>query len=85
MSVSGSSVIQQDEMELTKAYTHMTWKDAEHTRTNEKGITYYTKIDEVMVYMNHQYQDYKFDDFMAKKWCDLQSISQSSLDGLKWW
>ncbi|HEM3718444.1 TPA: CHAP domain-containing protein, partial [Streptococcus suis] len=64
MSVSGSSVIQQDEMELTKAYTHMTWEDAEHTRSNEKGITYYTKIDEVMVYMNHQYQDYKLDDFM---------------------
>ncbi len=38
MSVSGSSVIQQDEMELTKAYTHMTWEDAEHTRTNEKGL-----------------------------------------------
>ena len=64
MSVSGSSVIQQDEMELTKAYTHMMWEDAEHTRSNEKGITYYTKIDEVMVYMNHQYQDYKLDDFM---------------------
>ncbi|MFX3962434.1 hypothetical protein ACJBXP_11140, partial [Streptococcus suis] len=54
MSVSGSSVSQQDEMELTKAYTHRTWEDAEHTRTNEKGITYCTKIDEVMVYMNHQ-------------------------------
>lgn len=63
MSVSGSSVIQQDELELTKAYTHMTWEDAEHARTNEKGIT---KIDEVMVYMNHQYQDYKLDDFMEK-------------------
>ena len=66
MSVSGSSVIQQDEMELTKAYTHMTWEDAEHTRTNEKGSAYYTKIDEAMVYMNHQYQDYKLDDFMEK-------------------
>lgn len=64
MSVSGSSVIQQDEMELTKAYTHMTWEDAEHTRTNEKGITFYTKVDEIMVYMNHQYQDYQLDDFM---------------------
>ena len=39
-------------------------EDAEHTRTNEKGITYFTKIDEVMVYMNHQYQDYQLDDFM---------------------
>ncbi|EPT92755.1 phage tail tip lysozyme, partial [Streptococcus agalactiae] len=64
MSVSGSSVIQQDEIELSKSYTHMTWEDAEHTRTNDKGITFYTKIDEVMVYMNHQYQDYKLDDFI---------------------
>lgn len=82
MSVSGSSAIQQDEMELTKAYTHMTWEDAEHTRANEKGITYYTKIDEVMVYMNHQYQDYKLDDvmetggttykaFLSQVWTDL--------------
>lgn len=82
MSVSGSSVIQQDEMELTKAYTHMTWEDAENTRTNEKGITYYTKIDEIMVYMNHQYQDYKLDDvmetggatykaFLSQVWTDL--------------
>ncbi|HEM6393714.1 TPA: CHAP domain-containing protein [Streptococcus suis] len=62
--ISGTTLIQQDESELTKAYTHMTWEDAEHTRTNEKGITFYTKIDEVMVYMNHQYQDYKLDDFM---------------------
>ena len=64
MSISGSSVIQQDEVELSKNYTHMTWEDTEYTRTNEKGITYYTKIDEVMVYMNHQYQYYKLDDFM---------------------
>lgn len=82
MSVSGSSVIQQDEMELTKAYTHMTLEDVEHTRTNDKGITYYTKIDEIMVYMNHQYQDYKLDDvmetggatykaFLSQVWTDL--------------
>ena len=40
---SSASLIQQDEFELTKAYTHLTWEDAEHTRTNDKGITYYTK------------------------------------------
>jgi hypothetical protein len=85
MSVSGSSIIQQDEIELSKSYTHMTLEDAEHTRTNEKGITFYTKIDEVMVYMNHQYQDYKLDDFMESRWYDLQSVSQSSVDRLKWW
>ena len=52
------SLIQQDEFELTKAYTHMTWEDATHTKTNDKGITYYTKVDEVMAYMNVQFQDY---------------------------
>ena len=34
---SSASLIQQDEFELTKAYTHLTWEDAEHTRTNDKG------------------------------------------------
>ena len=48
---SSASLIQQDEFELTKAYTHLTWEDAEHTRTNDKGITYYTKVDDVMGYM----------------------------------
>lgn len=56
------TLIQQDELELTKAYTHMTWEDAEQTRTSEKGITYYTKIDEVMAYMNSQFQDYALED-----------------------
>lgn len=56
------TLIQQDEFELTKAYTHMTWEDAEQTRTSEKGITYYTKIDEVMAYMNSQFQDYALED-----------------------
>ena len=60
------SLIQQDEFELTKAYTHMTWEDAEHTRTNEKGITYYTKVDEVMAYMNVQFQDYTLEDTVGE-------------------
>lgn len=56
------TLIQQDEFELTKAYTHMTWEDAEQTRTSEKGITYYTKVDDVMAYMNSQFQDYALED-----------------------
>ena len=56
---SSASLIQQDEFELTKAYTHLTWEDAEHTRTNDKGITYYTKIDDVMGYMNFKFHDYE--------------------------
>lgn len=40
--ISGTTLIQQDESELTKAYTHMTWEDAENTRTNPTGITYYS-------------------------------------------
>lgn len=60
------TLIQQDEFELTKAYTHMTWEDAEHTRTSETGITYYTKVDEVMAYMNVQFQDYALNESMGE-------------------
>ncbi|MGT2866933.1 phage tail tip lysozyme [Streptococcus fryi] len=59
------TAIQQDEFELTKAYIHMTWEDAEQTRTSDTGITYYTKIDEVMAYMNLQFQDYTLEDKMS--------------------
>ncbi|HHG7518766.1 TPA: phage tail tip lysozyme, partial [Streptococcus pneumoniae] len=48
----------------TKAYTHMTWEDAENTRTNDTGITYYTKIDDVMGFMNLKYQDYALEEVM---------------------
>ncbi|MDS7946138.1 phage tail tip lysozyme [Streptococcus pneumoniae] len=62
--ISGTSLIQQDEGELTKAYTYMTWEDAENTRTNDTGITYYTKIDDVMGFMNLKYQDYALEEVM---------------------
>ncbi|SQF24492.1 hypothetical protein C4K59_000638 [Streptococcus thermophilus] len=64
--ISGTTLIQQDESELTKAYTHMTWEDAENTRTNPLGITYYTKIDDVMGFMNLKYQDYDLDEVMEE-------------------
>ena len=64
--ISGTTLIQQDESELTKAYTHMTWEDAENTRTNATGITYYTKIDEVMAFMNLKYQDYALEEVMEE-------------------
>ena len=80
---SSASLIQQDEFELTKAYTHLTWEDAEHTRTNDKGITYYTKIDDVMGYMNFKFHDYElhkpvhlfssetYKDYLSTLWHDL--------------
>lgn len=80
---SSSSLIQQDEFELTKAYTHLTWEDAEHTRTNDKGITYYTKVDDVMGYMNFKFHDYElhkpvhlfstetYKDYLSTLWHDL--------------
>ncbi|HEM4958332.1 TPA: CHAP domain-containing protein, partial [Streptococcus suis] len=64
--ISGTTLIQQDESELTKAYTHMTWEDAENTRTNPTGITYYTKIDDVMGFMNLKYQDYALEEIMEE-------------------
>lgn len=80
---SSASLIQQDEFELTKAYTHITWEDAEHTRTNDKGITYYTKVDDVMGYMNFKFHDYElhkpvhlfssetYKNFLSTLWHDL--------------
>lgn len=65
--ISGTSLIQQDEGELTKAYTYMTWEDAENTRTNDTGITYYTKIDDVMGFMNLKYQDYALEEVMENR------------------
>ena len=41
---SSASLIQQDEFELTKAYTHLTWEDAEHTRTNDKELPITQKL-----------------------------------------
>ncbi|MBM7642044.1 phage tail tip lysozyme [Streptococcus loxodontisalivarius] len=86
ISVTSNSLIQQDEFELTKAYQHMTWEDAEHTRTNETGITYFTKIDDVMVYMNYRYQDYElnqamdlsletYQSYLSQLWSDLNAGS----------
>lgn len=81
--LTSTSLMQQDEFELTKAYTHMTWEDAEHTRTSETGITYYTKVDEVMGYMNYKFHDYELDkpvhfwgtetykDYLSTLWQDL--------------
>lgn len=84
MSISGTSLIQQDEIELTKSYTHLTLVDAEKSLSNEKGITYYTKLDDIMAFMNHQYQDYQlnekmdksdeiYQDFLTQLWEDLNS------------
>ncbi|HGQ7689955.1 TPA: phage tail tip lysozyme, partial [Streptococcus pneumoniae] len=39
-------------------------EDAENTRTNDTGITYYTKIDDVMGFMNLKYQDYALEEVM---------------------
>ena len=64
--ISGTTLVQQDESELTKAYTHMTWEDAKNTRTNPTGITYYTKIDDVMGFMNLKYQDYALEEVMEE-------------------
>lgn len=62
MSVSSRVLIQQDEFELTKAYQHMTWEDSENSIKSTNGATYYTKIDDVMAYMNYRFQDYSLSD-----------------------
>ena len=62
MTASSRVLIQQDEFELTKAYQHMTWEDSENSMKSANGTTYYTKIDDVMAYMNYRFQDYRLSD-----------------------
>ncbi|MCW0986953.1 phage tail tip lysozyme [Streptococcus anginosus] len=86
MDVSGASLMQQDEVELTKSYTHMTLEDAKHSVSNDKGITYYTKVDDVMAFMNYKYQDFRLDErveetnqtyeaYLSRLWEDLNGGS----------
>lgn len=62
MSTNSHIIVQQDEFELNKAYTHMTLEDAEHSIAEDNGVTYYTKIDDVMAYMNYRFKDYALTD-----------------------
>ncbi|MFA9492328.1 phage tail tip lysozyme [Streptococcus sp. E17BB] len=66
ISINNQVLIQQDEFELNKAYTHMTLQDAENSISNERGTVYYTKIDDVMAYMNYKFQDYELADKVAQ-------------------
>lgn len=75
-------LIQQDEFELTKAYTHMTKEDAENSLADERGTTYYTKIDEVMAYMNYRFQDYELTDSIPEPTAEqLANLNATSLSG----
>lgn len=65
ISVSSRVLIQQDEFELNKAYTHMTLEDAKNSIKDKNGTTYFTKIDEVMAYMNYRFQDYHLGEMMT--------------------
>lgn len=62
MSTGSQVLMQQDEFELSKAYQHMTWEDSENSIKSDNGTTYYTKIDDVMAYMNYRFQDYRLSD-----------------------
>lgn len=66
INVNSRILIQQDEFELNKAYTHMTLEDAEHSIAKDNGTTYYTKIDGVMAYMNYRFQGYALTDPTAE-------------------
>lgn len=80
ISVNSRILIQQDEFELNKAYTHMTLKDAEQSISEDNGTTYYTKIDDVMAYMNYRFQDYSLAEATAEV-LDSQVVNINSTSG----
>lgn len=54
--------IQQDEFQLTESWLHMTKVDADRS---DDTYSFYTPFDEVMFYMNYNYEDYSTSDFMT--------------------
>lgn len=70
--------IVQDDKDLTDSWVYMTKLDAEHSKD---GNVFYSNIDDVMFYMNHQFDDYKlkdnhtlsktYEDYLDKLWVDL--------------
>lgn len=55
--------IKQSEFELTKSWTAITQRDAQH---NTDSVTYYTEIDQIMRYMNFKFDAYHVDKEMPK-------------------
>ncbi|WP_270245050.1 phage tail tip lysozyme [Lactococcus lactis] len=55
--------IKQSEFELTKSWTAITQRDAQH---NTDSVTYYTDIDQIMRYMNFKFDAYHVDKEMPK-------------------
>ncbi|MCT0076704.1 CHAP domain-containing protein [Lactococcus lactis subsp. lactis] len=55
--------VKQSEFELTKSWTAITQRDAQH---NTDSVTYYTDIDQIMRYMNFKFDAYHVDKEMPK-------------------
>lgn len=59
LNLASSVPIKQDDFQLTKSWTYFTKLDADHTDTTN---TFYTPLDDVMFYMNDQFEDYNLQD-----------------------
>ncbi|MCW2281206.1 phage tail tip lysozyme [Lactococcus lactis] len=59
LNLASSVPVKQDDFQLTKSWTYLTKLDAEHS---EQGNSFYTPLDDVMFYMNDQFEDYDLKD-----------------------
>ncbi|MQW23424.1 MULTISPECIES: phage tail tip lysozyme [unclassified Lactococcus] len=63
LTASSSAPIKQDDFQLTKSWTYFTELDAQETNTTN---SFYTSLDEVMFYMNHEFEDYDIDSIVPQ-------------------
>lgn len=78
VSASMNTAIVQDEQDLTDSWVYMTKVDSEH---NDESNTFFTNIDDVMFYMNHEFEDYAvkdsykltktYENYLSDLWGDL--------------
>lgn len=62
LNIESSVPTKQDDFQLTKSWTYLTKLDAEHTDTTN---TFYTPLDDIMYYMNDQFEDYNLSDHVT--------------------
>ncbi|TYC48020.1 CHAP domain-containing protein [Weissella muntiaci] len=57
----GNMAIYQEDKDLTDSWTYLSYVDAQHSSS---GNVFYSKLDDVMFYMNYRFEDYSLNDVM---------------------
>ncbi|GAK31332.1 CHAP domain protein [Weissella oryzae SG25] len=59
--IGGSMAIYQEDKDLTDSWTYLSYVDAQNS---DSGNVFYSKLDDVMFYMNYKFEDYGLNDIM---------------------